>query len=78
MRLSWKKNQKRYVYDYFRALGGQWQYFPKVIYIKIVRHLFTKYYDKNCLDMFDEAVKFNRKFVKNNKLANTYFKFNSD
>lgn len=73
-----EKNQKRYVYDYFRALGGQWQYFPKEIYINIIRDLFAKYYDNNCLIMFDEAVKFNRKFVKNNKLANTYFKFNSD
>ena len=73
-----EKHQKRYIYDYFRALGGQWQYFPKEIYIKTVRDLFAKYYDKNCLIMFDEAVEFNRNFVKNNKLSNTYFKFNSD
>lgn len=73
-----EKNQKRYVYDYFRALGGQWQYFPKEIYIKITRDLLASYYNKKCLKMFDEAVEFNRKFVKNNILANTYFNFNSD
>ena len=73
-----EKNQKRYIYDYFRALGGQWQYFPKEIYIKITRDLFATYYDQKCLKMFDEAVEFNRNFVKNNILANTYFNFNSD
>lgn len=72
------RNQKRYVYDYFRALGGQWQYFPKEIYIKMTRDLLATYYDEKCLKMFDETVEFNRKFVKNNKLANTYFNFNSD
>ena len=73
-----EKNQKRYIYDYFRALAGQWQYFPKEIYIKITRDLFATYYDQKCLKMFDEAVEFNRNFVKNNILANTYFNFNSD
>jgi predicted O-methyltransferase YrrM len=73
-----EKNQKRYVYDYFRALGGQWQYFPKEIYIKITRDLIAAYYNRKCINIFDEAVKFNRKFVKNNILANTYFNFNSD
>ena len=73
-----EKNQKRYIYDYFRALGGQWQYFPKEIYIKITRDLFTAYYDKNCLQIFDEAVEFNRKFVKKNKIKNIHYNFNSD
>jgi predicted O-methyltransferase YrrM len=73
-----EKNQKRYVYDYFRALGGQWQYFPKEIYITITRDLFTAYYDKNCLQIFDEAVKFNRKFVKKNKIKNIHYNFNSN
>ena len=73
-----EKNQKRYVYDYFRALGGQWQYFPKEIYITITRDLFTAYYDKNCLQIFDEAVEFNRKFVKKNKIKNIHYNFNSN
>ena len=28
-----EKNQKKYYHDYFRLLGGQWQYFPKEIHI---------------------------------------------
>ena len=27
-----ERNQKNYYHDYFRMLGGQWQYFPKEIY----------------------------------------------
>ena len=27
-----ESNQKKYYHDYFRLLGGQWQYFPKEIY----------------------------------------------
>lgn len=44
----------------------------------MTRDLLATYYDEKCLKMFDETVEFNRKFVKNNKLANTYFNFNSD
>ena len=73
-----EKNQKRYVYDYFRALGGQWEYFPKEIYITITRDLFTAYYDKNCLQIFDEAVEFNRKFLKKNQKKNIHYNFNSN
>lgn len=56
-----EKNQTKYIHDYFRALGGQWQYFPKENHIKIIRKLFNKYYDSECLTMFDETIKFNRK-----------------
>ena len=40
-----ERNQKKYIHDYFRALGGQWQYFPKEKHIKIIKSLFNKYYD---------------------------------
>jgi predicted O-methyltransferase YrrM len=71
-----EKNQFLYYHDYFRALGGQWQYFPDENDITLIRELFKKYYDKECLIMFDETVKFNRKFVKNNPLKTNY-KFDS-
>ena len=32
-----EKNQKNYYHDYFRLLGGQWQYFPKEIHINKIR-----------------------------------------
>ena len=71
------KNQKKYYHDYFRLLGGQWQYFPKEIHIKQMRNFIKKYYDNECLIMFDEATEFNRRFVKNNP-AQLIFNFTSD
>ena len=65
-------NQKLYFHDYFRLLGGQWQYFPKENYIKQMYEYFKKYYDNDCLIIFNETVNFNRKFVKKNSIANLY------
>jgi len=65
-------NQKIYFHDYFRVLGGQWQYFPKEKYIKEMYEYFKKYYDSDCLNIFTEAVDFNRKFVKKNPIKNIY------
>jgi len=65
-------NQKLYFHDYFRALGGQWQYFPKEKYIKEMYEYFKKYYDSDCLNIFNEAVNFNRKFVMENPKTNLY------
>ena len=67
-----ESNQKRYYHDYFRLLGGQWQYFPKEIHINLFRNFFKKYYDEDCLIMFEEAVSFNRKFVKKNPKSIIY------
>jgi len=60
------KKQYKYIHDYFRALGGQWDYFPEEVHIKMIRKFIETYYDKDCLLMFEETVKFNRVFVKNN------------
>ena len=65
-------NQKQYYHDYFRVLGGQWQYFPKEEYITEMYEYFKKYYDYNCLNIFNETVNFNRQFVKNNPKINLY------
>ena len=70
-------NQKQYIHDYFRVLGGQWQYFPKEEHIKEMIEYFKNYYDRDCLEMFNEAVNFNRKFVKKNPKKNLY-NYNSD
>ena len=59
-----EKNQKRYIHDYCRALAGQWQYFPPENHIKSAANIFKKYYDKECLNIFEESIKFNRKFIK--------------
>ena len=65
-------NQKQYYHDYFRILGGQWQYFPKENYIKEMSRYFEKYYDNDCMNIFKEAINFNRKFVKENPMTNLY------
>ena len=72
-----EKNQYLYHHDYFRLLGGQWQYFPKEAHINQIRIFFKKYYDNKCLIMFEETVSFNRNFVKKNPKAVIY-KYNSD
>ena len=65
-------NQKQYYHDYFRVLGGQWQYFPKEKHINELYEYFKKYYDFDCLNIFNETVNFNRQFVKNNPKTNLY------
>ena len=61
-----ENNQNKYYHDYFRLLGGQWQYFPRVKHINQLIKYFSKYYDNDCLIMFNETIEFNRQFVKNN------------
>ena len=73
-------NQKRYYQEYFRLLGGQWQYFPKEEHVTQIRNFFKKYYEKDCkecLIIFEEAISFNRDFVKKNPKSKTY-KFVAD
>lgn len=67
-----EKNQKQYIYDYFRALGGQWEYFLNEIHINIMRKFFKKYYDEICLSIFEDAIKFNRYFIQNNRMKGFY------
>ena len=72
-----EKNQHRYYKDYFRLLGGQWQYFPKEIYINQIRNFFKKYYDDECLMIFEETVAFNRELVKRSPQFH-FYRYNSD
>ena len=72
-----ENNQTKYYHDYFRLLGGQWQYFPKENHINQIRKHFKKYYDKDCLFMFEETIRFNRNFVKLNPKELIY-RYNSD
>lgn len=73
-----ERNQEKYVHDYFRALGGQWEYLPKEEDIGMIKQIFKKYYDKDCLTMFEEAISFNKIFVKNNPISKRLrYKFTS-
>ena len=69
-----EKNQKRFLHDYCRALGGQWQYFPSEKNIEDAIKFFEKYYDTFCLTILIESVNFNRQFVKDNPKDNFYAK----
>jgi hypothetical protein len=71
------RSQYKYIHDYFRALGGQWQYFPKENHIKLIIEYFQKYYDNDCLIMLNETIEFNRNFVKKNPKIQIYG-YNSD
>ena len=73
-------NQKKYYQEYFRLLGGQWYYFPKEEHIDQMRNFFKKYYEKDCkecLIIFEEAIAFNREYVKKNPKPKRY-SFTSD
>lgn len=69
-----EKNQKRFIHDYCRALGGQWEYFPKEEHIKTIKNFFRTHYDNFCYTVLKESIKFNRQFVKDNYRENYYAK----
>ena len=61
-----EKNQKRFIHDYCRALGGQWQYIPTKENLQMIIQFFRKYYDKECQTILNETIEFNIKFLKDN------------
>lgn len=69
-----EKNQKRFIHDYCRTLGGQWQYFPSEKHIQIVINHFQKYYDYQCQKILNESINFNRRFVRDNPKKDYYSK----
>ena len=69
-----EKNQNRFIHDYCRALGGQWQYFPLEEHIKIIFKYFEKYYDEVCLTILNETIRFNRQFIRDNPKEDFYGK----
>ena len=50
---------------------------PKEIHINQIREFLKKYYDNYCMTIFEEAVTFNKNFVKHNPKSILY-KENSD
>ena len=71
------KNQSLYYHDYFRLLGGQWQYYPKESHMNQIKNFFKKYYDEQCLIMFDQTSSFNKDFVRKYPM-NLIYRFTSD
>ena len=69
-----EKNQKKFIHDYCRALGGQWEYFPEEEHIKTIKNFFRAHYDNFCFNVLEESIEFNRQFVKNNYRENFYIR----
>ena len=53
-------NQKNYYYQYFLALGIQWEYMPNENELKLMRDFFMKYYGKKYVEVYDDAVEKNK------------------
>ena len=69
-----EKNQKKFIHDYCRALGGNWEYFPKEEHIETIKNLFRTYHDNFCFNVLEESIEFNRQFVKDNNRENYYIR----
>lgn len=67
-----ERNQHKYIYDYFRALAGQWDYFLNDYTVNMTAKLIKKYYDNYCFQMFQEIIKFNRIFIKDHPKEDYY------
>jgi len=59
-------NQNKYYYQYFLALGIQWEYMPKEKELKLMRDFIIKYYGKIYADIYDEAVIKNKIYLNQN------------
>ena len=56
-------DQKNYYYQYFLALGIQWEYMPSEMDLKIMREFFMKYYGQKYVEVFDDAVEKNKIYL---------------
>ena len=68
------KNQKSHYLEYFFSLISIWDYIPSDDHLKDMKNFIISYYQEESLvDMFNEAVSFNKAFFK--KFNKTKFKF---
>ena len=61
--LKLSPEQKNYYYQYFLALGIQWEYMPDEKDLKIMRDFFMKYYGQKYVEVFDDAVEKNKIYL---------------
>jgi hypothetical protein len=59
-------NQNNYYYQYFLALGIQWEFMPTEKEIKLMRNFFLKYYGEKYAEIFDDAVEKNKIYLNQN------------
>jgi len=56
--------QNNYYYQYFLALGIQWEYMPRENELKLMRDFFMKYYGKKYIEVYDDAIEKNKIYLK--------------
>ena len=61
--LKLSPEQKYYYYQYFLALGIQWEYMPNENDLKIMRDFFMKYYGEKYVEVYDDAVQKNKIYL---------------
>ena len=54
------KNQENYYYQYFLALGTQWQYLPPDRELDVLKKFFIKYYGETYTNIYNDAVEKNK------------------
>ena len=59
--------QNKYYYQYFLALGIQWEYMPSENDLKLMRDFFMKYYGKKYVEVYDDALEKNKIYLNNAK-----------
>lgn len=57
------KDSKKYIDSVFHAMTLPWYYLPKQIEIDAYRFFYSKYYDRELVDVFDIAVELNRNLL---------------
>lgn len=61
--LKLSPDQEKYYYQYFLALGIQWEYMPEEKDLKIMREFFMKYYGEKYVEVYDDAVEKNKIYL---------------
>jgi hypothetical protein len=56
-------DQNNYYYQYFLALGTQWEYMPKEKELKLMRDFIVKYYGEIYAEIYDDAVVKNKIYL---------------
>ena len=61
--LKLSPEQNNYYYQYFLALGIQWEYMPNEKELKIMRDFFMNYYGEKYVEVYDDAVQKNKIYL---------------
>lgn len=63
------EDTKKYIHNVFSALLVTWQYLPDCFQMTIYRQSLEKYYDSQLMELFDMALKLNKKTLSQKKVV---------